>query len=80
MKRDGVSCQCNVEVDPVVTMNIERDVHYRDLERAIEDSHERRVFCVPYLFRFKSKERARDSCVVHRVEKRAARALREKIF
>ena len=47
MKRDGVSCQLNVEVDPVVTMNIERDVRYSDLERAIEESHARRVFCVP---------------------------------
>jgi len=75
MKRDGVGCHFNFEVNPVVTMNIERDVHYHDLESAMEESRTRGVFCVPLLFGSWSKERARDSCVVHRVKQRAARAL-----
>jgi len=33
MKHDGVICRFNFKVDPVVTMNIERDVHYRDFAR-----------------------------------------------
>ena len=38
MKRDSVGCQFNFEVDPVVTVNIEGDVHYRNLKSAIEES------------------------------------------
>jgi len=47
MKRDGVSCQFNFEVDPVVTVNIERDVHYRNLESAMEESRTCGMVCFP---------------------------------
>jgi len=47
MKRDGVGCQFNYGVDPVVTVNIERDVHYRDLESVMEESRTRGVVCIP---------------------------------
>jgi len=47
MKRDGVSCQLNFEVDPVVTVNIERDVHYRNLENAMEESRTCAMVCFP---------------------------------
>jgi len=68
MKRDGVGFQFNFEVDPVVTMNIDRNVHYRDLEGVMEEGRTRGMVFLG----FRSKERDCDSCVVHRVEERAA--------
>jgi len=64
MKCDGVSCQFNFEEDPVVTVIIERDVHYRNLESAMEESRTCGMVCFPQLLDFRSKEGARDSCVV----------------
>jgi len=46
MKRDGVSCQFNFEVDPVVTVNIEGDVHYRNWESAMEESRPCGMVCL----------------------------------
>ena len=79
MKRDSVGCQFNFEVDPVVTVNIEGDVHYRNLESAMEESRPCGMVCFPQLFGFRSEEGARDSCVMYRVEERAARVPCEKI-
>jgi len=47
MKRNDVGCQFNFEVDPVVTMNIERDVYYCDLEGAMEEGRTRGMVCFP---------------------------------
>ena len=46
MKRHGVSCQFNFEVDPVVTVNIEGDVHYRNWESAMEESRPCGMVCL----------------------------------
>jgi len=45
MKRDGVSCQFNFEVDQVVNVNIERDVHYCNLESVMEESRTCGMVC-----------------------------------
>jgi len=47
MKRDSVGCQFNFEVDPLVTVNIEGDVHYRNLKSAIEESRPCVIVCFP---------------------------------
>jgi len=57
MQRDGVSCQFNFEVDPVVAMYIERNMYHLDLESSVKESRARRVCCVLYLFEFGPKER-----------------------
>jgi len=46
----GVSCQFNFEVDLVVAMDIERNMHYCDLESSVKESRARCVFCGLYLF------------------------------
>jgi len=43
MKRDSVGC--HFEVDPVVTVNIEGDVHYCNLKSAIEESRPCGMVC-----------------------------------
>jgi hypothetical protein len=79
MKRDSVGCQFNFEIDPVVAVNIEGDVHYRNLKSAIKEGRPSCMVCFPQLLGFRSEEGARNSCVVYRVEERAARVLCEKI-
>jgi len=47
MKRDSVVCQFNFEVDPVVAVNIEGDVHYRNLKSAIKEGRPSCMVCFP---------------------------------
>jgi len=47
MKRDSVGCQFNFEVDPVVAVNIEGDVHYLNLKSAIGEGRPCGIVCFP---------------------------------
>jgi len=67
MKRDSVGCQFNFEIDPVVAVNIEGDVHYHNLKSAIKEGRPSCMVCFPQLLGFRSEEGARESRTLRRI-------------
>jgi len=71
MNGDGIGYKFDFEVDPVVAVNVEGNVHHCDLEGTIEEGHPclmRRVL----RFGFGPENRTCDACIVHRVDERSA--------